>query len=664
MPGGGMGGGGGQAFGGGFRRAQSGLPFAGIPPELQEGVDKILGAEPAHPEEQVTFERIPEDTRTFTLRRFLAPHWVAILGSFVVIVVETLTGQAGPWLTGRGIDVVTGRKSLAVTGGHTVADRFHTLLVIVAIFFFATIVSTVAGRIRLAWTGRVGERLMFQLRVRIFTHLQRLGIDFYTREKAGRIMTRMTSDVENLQQLFYDGLMNLIVQGLTLFIVAGILFSMNVRLAAFTTLFVVPFMTVFTLWFRHVSDRGFLRVRDRIADVLADLSESLSGVRIIAAHNRQRHNIVKHRNIVGEHRDSNNYTGKVSAIYGPGTDAIGTLAQAVILFVGATMLLHSSPGARSALTLGELAAFVLYVQSFFAPIQQLVALYNTYQQGRAAVVKLREIFSTVPSVPEAPTAYDLPPVAGEIRLDRVTFAYEPGRPVLLDVDLHINAGETFALVGPTGAGKSTIVKLIARLYDPTSGHVLIDGHDVRNVTQTSLRRQIGNVPQESFLFAGTIRENIAFGRPDAADDEVWEACHAVGIDYLLERFPNGLDTPVHERGVALSSGERQLLALARAFHARPRVLILDEATSNLDLRTEARIEHALDVLLEGRTAIIVAHRLSTVMRADRLAVVEDGRINEIGSHAELVALGGHYAQLYDTWVTQTKTPIAAQSALR
>ena len=638
--GGGHMGGGGGMFGGGFRASQAGLPFAGIPPELAEMAEKILETEPEHPPEQVTFERIPPDDRRFTLSRFLAPHKWWIAGSFVFVIIETVALQAGPLLTGIAID-------------RGIRDKnFRVLAVIALLYLGAVVFGTFAGRIRLAWTGRVGERLMYHLRVRIFTHLQRLGVDWYIREKAGRIMTRMTSDVEALHQLFNEGLINLVVQALTLIVVSAVLFTMNVRLAIFTVGFVVPVMTILTLWFRRVSDRGFLAVRERIADVLADLQESLSGVRIVAAHNRQRHNVVKHRNILGEHRDANVYTAKVSSIYGPGTESIGVLAQAIIVLVGGAMVIDGS------LTIGELTAFVLYVAQFFAPIQQLVTLYSTYQSGRAAVIKLRDVFGEGPDPAEAPDAQELPPVIGDIRLENVTFGYNAERPVLKDVDLHIKPGETFALVGPTGAGKSTIVKLIARFYDPTAGRILIDGHDIKGVKQTSLRLQIGNVPQEPFLFAGSIRDNIAFARPDATEEEIWEACRAVGIEDLIERLPDGLDTPCHERGVSLSSGERQLLALARAFLARPRVLILDEATSSLDLMSESKIERALDALLEGRTAIIIAHRLSTAMRAQRLGVVEDGAIVELGSHDELVALDGRYAHMYETWMSHAKPVVA------
>ncbi len=421
------------------------------------------------------------------------------------------------------------------------------------------------------------------------------------------------------------------------------LFTLDVRLALITVVVVVPATALLTLWFRAASDRTFGTVRDRIADVLAHLQESLAGVRIVSANNRARQNIVEHRNTVEDYRVANVATARVGAIYGPSTEVVGVVGQAALLLVGGNMVLQGE------LTVGELAAFLLYLAAFFAPIQQMVQLYNTYQQGQAALRKLRELLATEPSVAEDPAATDLPPVVGEVRLEGVGFGYDPARPVLHDVDLRIAPGETMAVVGATGAGKSTIAKLVIRLYDPDAGRVLIDGHDLRAVTLASLRGQLGVIPQEPFLFSGSIRDNLTFARPDAADEEVLATCRAVGLSDLLDRLPEGLDTPVHERGVALSSGERQLLALARAFLARPRVLVLDEATSNLDLASESRIEHALDVVLEGRTAIVIAHRLATAMRADRIAVIEDGRVAELGTHDELLALGGHYAGLHDAW---------------
>ncbi|MDQ3106315.1 MAG: ABC transporter ATP-binding protein/permease [Actinomycetota bacterium] len=623
----------GGAFGGGNNSARNaGLPFAGIPSELRAGVEKIVADEPAFADEHVDFSHVDYDRRRLTLRRFLAPHkWALVGGSFLVLF-ETAAMQAGPVLTQIGIDSGIREGNIGVVVAVSIA------------YFLAVGINVIASGLRVAQTGRVGQNLMFHLRVRIFSHFQRLSVDFFTKSKAGILMTRMTSDLESLTQLFQEGLVQMVVQGLTMLFVAGILFYYNATLALITLFAIVPALLAVTIWFRRASDRGYDMVRDRIGELLSHLQESLSGIRIIAAYNRQRHNIVEHRNVAARYRDANDYTATVGAIYGPSAEVIGLCGQALVLLIGGNMVLDGR------LTLGELSAFVLSLNTFFAPIQQLVQLYDTFQKGQASLRKLGDLLSTEPTVGEKPEAIDIPPLVGEIRLEGVSFGYVTDRPVLRDVDLVIQKGETFSLVGETGAGKSTIAKLVTRFHDPTAGRVLIDGHDLRDVTLTSLRRQLGIVPQEPFLFSGSIRDNIAFARPDATDDEVLEACRAVGIDDLVDRLPDGIHTPCHERGVSLSSGERQLLALARAFLSQPRVLVLDEATSNLDLRSESKIEHALDVLLEGRTAIIIAHRLQTAMRADRIAVVHDGEIVELGSHDELVArTGGRYAEMYATW---------------
>jgi ATP-binding cassette subfamily B protein len=639
----------GGAFGatGGSRAAAApggGLPFAGIPPELQKGVDLLLSTEPEHPAPDARFTyRDDDDSGTrLTLRALLFRHWHLGAAAALLVTIVSVANQAGPKLIDIGIDS-------GMTGHH---KRFGVVLLVGGLFLLAILITALAQRAQTRVTGRLAARVMNDLRVRVFTHLQRLGLDFYTEEQSGVIMTRMTSDIENLQQLLQDGLAQFAVQGLTMIVITIVLFTMSVKLTLITLALVAPALTVGSLWFRSASERGYDRVRDGISRVLADLSESLHGVRTVAANNRQSFNVIKHRNVVGAYRDANNYTAQINARYGPGTQLLGYASQGVLLLIGGHMVAHHQ------LSIGALIAFFLYLNRFFAPIQLLVQQYNTFQQGSASILKLRTLFAIQPSTPEAAGAEELPPIAGEIRFDDVTFGYDPAVPVVRNIDLRIRAGETVAFVGQTGAGKSTLAKLITRFYDPTAGRVLIDGHDIREVTVDSLRRQLGVVPQEPFLFAGSLRYNIAFACPDASDEEIMQAVDAVGLSDVVERMPAGLDTVVHERGQSLSSGERQLIALARAFLARPRVLVLDEATSNLDLLSETKIEAALDVLLQARTAVLIAHRLTTAMKADRIVVVDDGRIVELGSHEQLVARGGRYAEMYATWIAGAEAQAA------
>jgi ATP-binding cassette, subfamily B, bacterial len=631
--------------GGGSRSAAApggGLPFAGIPPELQKGVDKLLAEEPEYPtpDAEFTYLNADEQSKNLNLRQLIFRHWRLGVWAVILVSIVSVTNQAGPVLIEHAINH-------GMVPGH---PHIHVVVVCGLLFLLAIFITATAQRSQARVTGRLAARVMNDLRVRVFTHLQRLGLNYFTEEKAGVIMTRMTSDIENLQQLLQDGLAQLVGQALTMVVITVILFTLNVELALITIGLVIPLLTAATIWFTRASQEGYNRVRDGIAGVLGDLSESLQGVRTVAAYNRQRWNVVEHRNVVGVYRDANNYTAQINALYGPGTQMLGYLGQAALLAIGGDMVVHHH------LSIGALVAFFLFLNRFFAPIQLLVQQYNTFQQGQSSVFKLRTLFRTDPSTPQRPDAEVLPPVQGEIVFDHVSFGYLADKPVLQDVELRIAPGETVAFVGETGAGKSTAAKLITRFYDPTEGRVLLDGHDLRDVTLDSLRSQLGVVPQEPFLFAGSLRYNIAFARPDATDEEVWRAVDAVGLRDVVERMPDGLHTVVHERGQSLSSGERQLIALARAFHAQPRVLVLDEATSNLDLLSETKIEAALDVLLEARTAVLIAHRLTTAMKADRIIVVDDGRILESGSHEELVAAGGRYAEMYATWTSHMEVP--------
>ena len=443
--------------------AQAGLPFAEVPEELRSRIEEVLRHEPEHPEPVVAFSHHDWDRRPFGLRTFLAPHAGGLLMALLLVVVEAGLLHLGPLLTQIGID-------------QGVMPRDRGVLVTVALAYVGAVgLSTAASWLRTRFTGRLGERLVYELRLRVFSHFQRQSLDFFTGEKSGVLMTRMTSDIEALTTLMQEGLVNFAVQAMTLIVITVYLVILDPTLAVVCLLTVIPVNVVLTLWFRRVSLIGYLRVRDRIADVLANLSESLAGIRVIAAFNRRDHDVARHQRVIDDHLEANLYTGRAQALFGPGTESIGIATQAVVLLVGGRMAL------RGEVTIGELTAFLLFLTSFFAPVQTLVQLYNQYQQGSAAVVKLRDLLATEPTVAERADAVDLPPIRGDIHLDSVTFGYDPDHLVLREVDLHLSAGEVLAVVGPTGAGKSTIAKLIIRFYDPTFGHVTIDGHDLREV---------------------------------------------------------------------------------------------------------------------------------------------------------------------------------------
>ncbi len=570
------------------------------------------------------------------LAEILAPYRWRVMAMFVALVAATAAALAPAPLAKLAIDHGIRRHD---TG---------ELDLIVVVFLVSAVVYGVATYAQTYLVGWVGQRALQDLRLKLFAHLQSLSIGFYSRNRAGVLISRMTNDVEALDQLVEDGLATLIQSSLTLLGVVVILLVLDVHLALLTFI-ALPILGLGALAFRIASADAYRLTREKIAAITGYLQESLSGIRVVRAFGQERRHIAQFKALNDENRNANMTTVKLNAAYFPGVELLSALVTVEILLIGGIEAINGNT------TTGVVFGFIAALNNFFDPIQQLSQLYTTYQSGMAALDKIFALLDEKPELVDAPDATALGQIRGEVTFDNVSFRYgsdEAAAWALRDIDLTIVPGETVALVGETGAGKSTFAKLVARFYDPTEGGVRVDGHDLRSVTAHSLRSQMGMVPQEGFLFSGTVRENLAFGRLDASEEQLRDAAQAVGADGFIMALPQGYDTEVGERGVQLSAGQRQLVAFARALVADPRILVLDEATANVDVHTESLIEEGLRRLVAGRTAIVIAHRLSTIRHANRILVMEYGRIVEQGTHDELLAVEGRYWQLYRDWAEQ------------
>ena len=606
--------------GGGWSHGPGGGGGPGVPMRMG-----LRGALDADPEEELG--KVYDHAVVSRLVPYLAPYKRLVLLAFACTIIYSITHAAGPRIIGLAIDRFIDRGDPAGLNG------------IVALFLANSIIAVAGQYGQSTILAYVGQGVLHALRTQMFSHIQELSLGFFDRNEVGKLMSRVQNDVLALQELLTSGFLNVFQDIISLSLVVYFLFSMNVRLAIIT-LSVVPFLVLFLWLWQKMTRSAFMGVRHAIAVVNAGLQENISGVRVIQSLSREKKNSEIFDSVNEAHLNANLRAGRLSAAVQPAFEVMVAVATALVVVFGGYQALSGN------LAVGELVAFTLYIQRFFEPIRELTMQYTQFQRAMVGGVRILEVLDTEVEVADAPKAVELPPIRGDVKFDHVSFNYIEGIDVLKDVSLEIRTGSTVAFVGPTGAGKSTMINLINRFYDVSAGSITIDGYDVRDVTQQSLRSQTGIVLQDPFLFTGTVRENIRYGRLDAIDEEVIAAAEVVGAHEFILRLEHGYDTVLQERGGNLSVGQRQLISFARAVLADPKILILDEATANVDTQTEVLIQRALRKMLQGRTSFIIAHRLSTIRDADVIVVLDGGKIAEQGTHQELLDLGGIYSKLY------------------
>ena len=603
----------------------------------KSGIDQWRGVAAEHSDE------ISERGSLFLRRRsrallvdLLRPYgpflWVLVLA----VIIENAARLSLPWLVHRGIDYGVPPLLAGESG--------RVLYQTVALMLAAVLIQTGSRLFFLRQSGRVGQSVLLELRRRVFRHFQRLDVAFHDRYTTGRVVSRLTNDTDAIAELLAEGFDGLITAALTMIGVGILLITLDAELGL-ACLICFPLLMVLVRWFSRNSTQTYRRVRETSAMVIVSFVETMTGIRAVQAYRRQRRNDEIFDDLAGRYADANIKSFRLIAIFMPGVRLIGNLTIGAVLLYGGYRVIEGQ------MTIGVLAAFLLYLRMFFEPMQEISQFYNMFQSASAALEKLSGVLEEEPSVKPAAQPVPLPEPRGRLEFEHVSFGYVSEREVLPGLDLRIPAGQTIALVGTTGAGKTTIAKLMARFYDPTAGRVLLDGVELRDLAESDLRRAVVMVTQENFMFDGTVADNIAFGRPGASRDEIVDAAAAVGADEFIAALPQGYDTDVGKRGSRLSAGQRQLITFARAFLADPAVLILDEATSSLDIPSERSVQRALQTVLADRTAVIIAHRLSTVEIADRALVIDNGQIVEDGPPSELIErTDGRYASLHRAWL--------------